>query len=709
MFNARHRRLPTKFAVAIALLSSNSLVLAQSAASAIEGSVVETSAKEAGVEEMYILGVRAKRISKGATGLALEIKDTPQSISVVGRDFIDGFATSNLNDALRLATGVQVEEWETNRSNYMARGLEIKNTQVDGVGLPNNWGIVTGAMDSFGYEKLEVIRGANGLLTGVGNASGTINYVRKRPTNDTQGSLGVSVGSYDFKRVEADYSTPLTDSGDWAGRVVVASEDKDSYLRDLFNDRTFLYGVVDGQLGENATITFGYSYQAANTTGNMWGALVFANSDGTQAEFDTSASTTQDWTMWDTLNETAFVEYTYALADNWDAKLTYNHRDYSDNSKLFYAYTSAGLDKETGLGLIGWPGKWAEETTADLVDITLNGSFSLFGRESSAIFGVSTARSDSDSYNNPAAYTEPAFGALPAFPYAGNAIAEPAWGAKTLNGETHQNLQRIYGATNIGLTDKLTAVVGFNSAEYQRDGQTSDKPFDQTEREFSPYAGLSYQITDSVSGYASYSDIYQPQDYYDINKDYLAASKGVNYELGVKADWLNKRLLTTFAMFTAEQKGLGTYAGLASDGTYYYAGMNVNSTGVEEEITGKLGDTTELILGATSLQLVDDDEQNAYLWVPRETLNLALTTRLAQNEKVQLGISGKWQNDIRNGTVRQEAYATLNTFVRWDFASNMQAQLNINNITDQKYITSLYNVGFYGAPRNASLSVKLNF
>src|SRR5687767_7607930 len=181
------------------------------------------------LETVLITAKRDDRVSKGATGLNMDIADTPQSISVVTREQMENFGADNLNEALRLATGINVEEWETNRTNYMARGFEIKNTQVDGIGLPNDWGIVTGAMDSFGYEKLEVIRGANGLLTGVGNSSGTINYVRKRPTNTAQGSVAATIGSFDQRRIEADYSTPFTSDGAWAGRIVVASEEEDSW------------------------------------------------------------------------------------------------------------------------------------------------------------------------------------------------------------------------------------------------------------------------------------------------------------------------------------------------------------------------------------------------------------------------------------------------------------------------------------------------
>ena len=134
----------------------------------------------------------------------------------LGRGCWRSSRSRNSDGALRLATGLNVEEWETNRTNYMSRGFDIKNTQVDGVGLPNNWGIVTGAMDSAGYEKIEVIRGANGLLTGVGSSAGTLNYVRKRPTNDALLDVQANAGSWNFKRLSADYSTPLTQTGSWA-------------------------------------------------------------------------------------------------------------------------------------------------------------------------------------------------------------------------------------------------------------------------------------------------------------------------------------------------------------------------------------------------------------------------------------------------------------------------------------------------------------
>src|SRR5690242_8418608 len=73
--------------------------------------------------------------------------DCSGRLSVVSSDVMDRYGADNLKDALRLATRITVEAWETNRTKFQARGFEIKNTQIDGVGLPNNRGIVTGAMD----------------------------------------------------------------------------------------------------------------------------------------------------------------------------------------------------------------------------------------------------------------------------------------------------------------------------------------------------------------------------------------------------------------------------------------------------------------------------------------------------------------------------------------------------------------------------------
>lgn len=708
-----------QIAVCLTLVGFSGVALAaqqEASAGAVEASGSDTATD---LDAVLVVGQRANRVSNGATNLDLAIKETPQSISVVSSEQMEQFGTDSLNDALRLATGIQVEEWETNRTNFTARGFDIANTQIDGVGLPNGWGIVTGAQDTLGYEKLEVIRGANGLLTGVGNAAGTINYVRKRPTNESQGSAGFSYGSWETTRAEVDYSTPFTADGTWAGRVVAAHQEGDSYLRGKDDKRDFIYGVVDGQIGQNGTLTIGYSWQDAKTNGNMWGALGFMYSDGTQAEWDRGASTTQDWTYWDTTTQTAFVEYTHQLGADWQLKLSYNHRNIRNDDRLFYAtdFAGTGLEPGTNLGLYGYPWGGEDELKADLGSATLNGHFQMLGRDQEVMLGVGLSKSE----NINRQFAEAMCGVsicgyleMPGFPWAGNVIPEPVWGSSSVYSTLDERLKRAYGATRLSLTDKLKAVVGFNYAEYHREGVNYGVIFDQTESQTSPYAGLTYDFNEHILGYVSYSDIYQPQSQSDAGGRYLDPTKGSNYELGIKADWMDKRLLTTLAVFGAEQDGLATGAGYNDLGQFYYEGVDVESKGVEFEATGKITDNVDMVFGYTALKLTGQDGDDTYSWVPRRTANLVLTARLPSYNALSFGIGGRWQSDISNVesngfTVRQDSYAVVNGFVAWDFVPNATLRFNANNIGDEKYINTLRYSGYYGAPSNYTLSMNWRF
>lgn len=717
----------TRIATAVSVLT---LSVASWSAAAQSGSGTEAAPTTLG--EVTVVGARASRVSTGATGLDLDIKETPQSISIVPAEKMRDFGTTSINEALRLAPGITVDEWETNRTSYSLRGFDIANTQVDGVGMPNGWGIVTGAVDTYGYEKIELIRGANGLLTGVGNAAGTINFVRKRPTNEKKGEVNVSYGSWNTKRIEADYSTPLNEDRSWAARIVAAREEGDSWLRGHSKERTFLYGVVDGQVGEDGMLTLGYSNQQDHSNGVMWGALTFGNSDGTQASWKRNASTTQDWTKWDTDTQNAFVEYAHQLNSDWQIKATYNHRVIETDTKLFYAYPafgSTGLNPVTGAGLVGFAGRGKDKRTEDMGEVAASGSFHAFGRKHELLIGagMAKARFAYDAYNTDdcgaSAIWDGSVGcmySIPTFPYGGDLVAEPGWGdlsnlkADIANYTEKRN--RVFGSTRLALTDRLKTILGFNYSTYKRNGNSFGTPLSQDDSKLSPYAGLTYDFTNSVLGYVSYSDIYLPQSQVDANNNYLAPSKGKNIEAGVKADWFGKRLLTTVAVFQAKQSGLAAPTGAknAYSQDVYEAADFVKSEGIELEAVGKLNDYVDLSLGYTSLKLTGQDGADIFPWVPRRTANFTVVGRLPGVPDWKMGVNGRWQSDISNTessgvTVRQSSYALFNVFAAYQINPKTTLRFNINNLTGEKYINTLRYAGYYGAPQSYQVSLAYKF
>ncbi|MBE2212369.1 MAG: TonB-dependent siderophore receptor [Opitutaceae bacterium] len=660
------------------------------------------------LEKFTVTAKRESRTSSGATNLPLTIKDTPQSISTIDQYAMRDFATTGTNDALRLGTGLTVDEWETNRTSYSARGFDIMLTQVDGLGMTNDWGLVVGQEDTTLFDRIELIRGANGLLTGVGNASGTINYVRKRPTNHDGGEIVARAGSNNLMRASFDYNKVLTDSGSWAARMVIAHEDADSYLRALQNRRTTLYGVVEGQVGSAGALTAGFTYSESLQRSPMWGSLTLMLADGTQAEFDSSASTSQDWTRWELRSANAFVEYAHTFSDDWEAKLTYNHRTGDEAVKLFYAYTFTGALNDDYTGLYGWPYRSDAESSSDIVNANLTGHFDAFGRRHEVITGVSLSKQET--YSEFYAIESAPDAALPAFPYAGDVYAEPVWGATDVGNDGDQSLTRVYAATRLVLTDRLKAIAGLNAIHLERDGTSiyggGVNLDNETTEEVSPYAGLTYDLTDSILAYASYSDIFQAQDQRNINGEFLAPMKGVNVELGLKAEWLQRRLLTTVAVFEAEQLGLATEAGFDPVAQQsYYEPKDVKSRGFELEATGRIGEHTNLTAGFTRMELTGPDGDDIYEWIPRTIVSLRADTRLPALPKLRFGAGLRWQSDIfKAGAARQESYLLVNAFAAYELTGRATVRLNVDNLTDEKYLRTVQFGAIYGAPREFSLA-----
>ncbi|RYE97592.1 MAG: TonB-dependent siderophore receptor, partial [Oxalobacteraceae bacterium] len=140
--------------------------------------------------------------SSSATRLDLSLRETPQSVSVVTRRKMDDFKLNSVNDMLASTPGVTVETVETDRMYYTARGFDITNFQYDGVGVPFVFGNVTGSLDTALYDQVDVVRGANGLMSSTGNPSATVNFIRKRPGNKLAASAGVTYGAWGHKRFD---------------------------------------------------------------------------------------------------------------------------------------------------------------------------------------------------------------------------------------------------------------------------------------------------------------------------------------------------------------------------------------------------------------------------------------------------------------------------------------------------------------------------
>lgn len=663
--------------------------------------------EQTSVSQVLVEGERTQ-LSAGATGLDLSLRETPQSVTVVPKERIDDFALSTVNDLLDQVTGVNVERVETDRTYYNARGFDITNFQVDGVGLPLIWGIQFGDLDTALFEQVEIVRGANGMMTGVGNPSATVNYIRKRPTQAFAASASASYGSWNDLRLEADVSGPLNASGSVTGRLVYANQDKASYLDHYEVNRNVYYGVLSWDIAPGLKATAGYSRQDNLATGVLWGALPLTYSDGTRIDYRRSATTSADWTYWDTQDESAFAELTYAFNGGWEAKATYTHKTFEENAKLLYAFGNP--DPVTGLGVAGMSGLYPSRYEQDLWEAQVKGPVDLFGRRHELVLGASTAKASGREHE--------AFSAdYPIYPAVGDwsrlQVAEPPYPEAYLAASTKDRLNRVYGAAHLDLADRLKAVVGFNAIDLESSGESYGADQARSESKVSPYAGLVFDLTANISAYASYTDIFNPQSEVDINHRRLDAARGKSYEAGLKSEWFGQRLYATASVFKSKQFGLAEYAGAFPDGKSYHAGVDTFVEGYELEVSGAITDRWQVAGGWTHLKVEDEAGGDVRPYLPRKSLKLSTTYTLPELRNLKVGAALRWQDEVSVMdlvTVEQKAYAVVDLMAGIDLTDQVRATINVKNLFDETYLTSLmWNQSFYAAPRSASLRVAYTF
>jgi outer membrane receptor for ferric coprogen and ferric-rhodotorulic acid len=659
------------------------------------------------VSQVLVESERAKR-SAGATGLDLSLRETPQSVTVVSRAQIQDFGLNTVNDLLSMVTGVNVEKVETDRTYYNARGFDITNFQVDGVGLPLIWGIQFGSLDTALFDRVDIIRGANGLMTGTGNPSATVNYIRKRPTKDFQATASASYGAWNDKRLEADVSGALNASGTVTGRLVYANEDSDSYLDHYKVNRNVYYGVLSWDLTPKFNATVGYSRQDNLADGVLWGALPLLYSDGTRIPYSRSASTSADWTYWDTKDQSAFLEASYAFDNGWKAKATYTHKRFDEQAKLLYAFGNP--DKTTGLGVGGMTGIYPSKYRQNLFDATISGPVEVLGRRHELVFGASSAKGTGKEWEN-FSTTYPTYSAVGTWP--SQQVAEPTYPGAYLAADGSDRLNRLYGAAHLNLSDRLKAVVGFSAIDLKSTGVSYGADQSRSESKVSPYAGATLELTPNVSLYGSYTDIFNPQSEVDASHIRLDPAKGTSYEGGIKSEWFGKRLYATAAVFKSEQKNLAEYAGTFADGKSYYTGVDTQVKGYELEVSGAITDKWTVSGGWTSLSVEDPDGNDVRTYLPRKTLKLSTTYSVPALRDLKLGAAVRWQDDISVqdiATVTQKAYAVVDVMAGLKLTDKVRATVNVKNLFDETYLTSLmWNQSYYAAPRSASVRLDYTF
>ncbi|MBE5271884.1 ferric-rhodotorulic acid/ferric-coprogen receptor FhuE [Stenotrophomonas sp. B2] len=688
----------------------------------------ETATDATTLDKVVVKGERAEgysvRRTSAGTRFDLTPREIPQSVSIISHQRIEDQNLDDIIDVLANTTGVTSTQSDSERTEFYARGFYIDSYQFDGLPtqMVQNWSYGDSGLDLALYDRVEVVRGATGLLSGAGNPSASVNLIRKHADSaELAGSVSVNVGSWGRTRTTVDVGSALNTSGTVRGRVIGSYLDTDAQMDRYNQHKTLGYAVIDADLTPDTQLSVGYDYQQKRANGATWGGFPMLFSDGSATGYDESFNASPNWTYWDTTSKRAFATLQHAFSNGWKFKVGATHDETKADDKLFYPayndWTSGAsfFDRTTGTGISPSAGFYNTERKVNAVDGYVDGPFRLFGRDHQFMAGLSYNKREYANYGDyqiggPGQSWDPFTSYLG---WTGD-ISEPNWNPLALASEGTITQKAGYMATRLSLADPLKLIVGARYTDWKSEGEGADRSHKVT----TPYAGLVLDINDTFSTYAAYTEIFQPQTLKDRNGSYLDPVDGKSYEVGVKGAWFDNRLNASLAVFRIEQDNVGQATGEPVQGSQnefaYRAARGTVSRGFEFELNGELAPGWNATFGASRYVAKDANDADINTNLPQTALKLFTSYTPQSLQALTVGGGANWQNRIyyavpAYGRIEQNGYALVSAFVRYRISPEFSVQANLNNLLDKQYLSQINGYGAYGDGRNGSLTFTWSF
>ena len=711
-----HHRLPQALLVALATFAAAPAFAQDSTdATTLDGIVVKGERAE---------GFSVRRTSAG-TRFNLAPREIPQSISIISHQRIEDQNLDDILDVLSNTTGVSSTQSDTERTEFYARGFYIDSYQFDNLPtqMVQNWSYGDSGLDLAIYDRVEIVRGSTGLLTGAGNPSASVNLIRKHADSaELTGSVSVNVGSWGRTRSTVDVTTPLNKSGSVRARVIGSYLDTESQMDRYDQHKTLGYAVIDADLTPDTQLSVGYDYQQKRANGATWGGFPMLYSDGSSTGYDESFNSAAKWTYWDTTSKRAFATLEHDFNEDWMVRIGATHDETKADDKLFYpAYndwvTGASLfDRDTGAGVSPSAGFYNTERKVSAVDGYFSGAFELFGLKHEVMGGLSYNKREYANYGDyqvgyPGSPTWDPFSSY--LNWTGD-ISEPNWNPQALASEGTITQKAAYAATRLSLAEPLKLILGARYTDWKSEGEGADRSHKVT----TPYAGVVYDFNDTWSSYASYTEIFQPQMLKNQQGGFLDPVDGKSYEVGVKAAWFDDRLNASAAVFRIEQDNVGQATNIPVNGSLnefaYIGARGTVSRGFEVEVNGELAPGWNASFGASRYVAKDANGTDINTRLPQTAIKLFTSYTPQSLDALTIGGGANWQNRIyypvpAYGQIEQGGYALVNAFVRYRIAPQFSVQANLNNLLDKKYLSQVNGYGAWGDERNGSITFTWSF
>ncbi len=655
---------------------------------------------------------------------------------------------------------------------------------IDGVYLPRSLG---GVLDLLDLERIEVLRGPQGTLFGKNTIGGAISVTSTKPSQETSGHAEATIGSYNRLDARGSFNVAINDR--LFAKASVSSKDRDGYGKrleygtDELIDRAGNENQAAGRLAlrwiasETVTVDLSADYtrereesvptalmefdvtaRGQSPVPFLWNLLV-----GSPYPMSTDFITDDPFVTYATgPNHSDLDAWGVSMAVDWKISESIGFKSitaYREMDALFgrdgdgspnaYVHTDQVQDQTQISQEFQLDGVGADDRLKWVVGVFY---FDEFGRDHNDVRLASGLFDALEALPGPLDGSPLANPTAPGGP--GNPI-NPALDLDfTINNEIDIKSYAAFGQASYDLTTQLSVTVGARYSYEKKDYRLSHVKVNSgvpifigsvgdTWKSFTPMGSIDYKWTEDLLTYASVSRGFKSGGFNGrpINEGSVSAYDPeyvTAFEVGVKSDWLNRRLRVNISAFYNDYTDIQLTAVSVDDlGALQLIASNAGDAevkGVEAEITAKPAEGLDISggFGYIDFKLKNLDplvtEVNANtVWpkTPEWTANASIQYAAPVGNVGSLILRGDWsyiskvyQEPTNAESIAQPGYSLFNARITFEHAEGgWEASLFGTNLTDKKYIANglqaLTSFGtteaFYGRPREWGASVKKKF
>ncbi|WP_444916660.1 TonB-dependent siderophore receptor [Microbulbifer sp. JMSA003] len=672
--------------------------------------------KNEGIEEISVIGDLNLDRQTSIGKLDVPVDETPFSISLRNRDFMDLTGTKQIQDVLQYVAGVNGGTFGVDARGDWSTVRGVQPTMfIDG--LQSIFGSYNSARaNSYAFESVEVLKGPSSVLYGQGSTGGIVNMVSKRPQSDFGGEVMVQGGDYDRKVVAADVTGAMDSEGKWLYRVVGYTRDADAQVEHVEDNSTLFMPSISWRPSDDTEITFLANYQkdeSGTTTAFLpWGGTIVENENG---DIPTDVFLSEPgWDRYDTEQVAYSLWFDHSFSENWgmNASIRYSEGDV-DYHTMFADFSPFSDQREDANIRDVSRTIYMTDSSSDFLifDLRFSGEITTGPFEHQVSFGLDSqdASTGTDGLYLPGwggtiDIFDPTYGYVP---YGMTSLSDleqvPAeyW----IKRRTETEQLGFYFQDQISLANWIfTTGVRRDSTESETlRGSTDD---DATTVRF----GAMYAFDMGVSPYISYSESFEPVMGSDRLDRPFEPVEGEQVEVGLKYQPESTNILITASAFEIKQKNLLAQDPL--DPNYDTQIGEAKLHGFELEAAGQIGDL-QIVANYSSLDL--DDQIVA---VPEEQMSVWGNYDLGLLlPGLSAGVGVRYVGESYNGEdingilpANNPSYTLYDATIGYTLDS-WKFQLNAKNLTDEVHTTACLSRGdcYYGERRYVTAEARYIF